>query len=165
MCLAKEEIGKILKNLRVQARMTQKEAAKAIGRKQQIIGHWETGYSQPDVNTLFALCYIYNADINEAFGFTKKKVELTRHEQAVIDAYRKYSDMQAAVDRLLGIDYSASEHAEDLAEHATPPAEPCHAAWNKGLTEEEAVTLVRKRYAAAGEDPAFSATSEKAEGA
>jgi transcriptional regulator with XRE-family HTH domain len=41
-------------------------------------------------------------------------------------------------------------------------ADDYRAAWNKGLTEEEAVTLVRKRYAAAREEPAVSTTSEKA---
>ncbi|WP_369809094.1 hypothetical protein, partial [uncultured Clostridium sp.] len=27
--------------------MTQQEVADKIGRKQPIVGHWETGYSQP----------------------------------------------------------------------------------------------------------------------
>ena len=57
--MTKEEIGGVLKNLRTKTGMTQREVAEKIGRTQQIIGHWETGYSQPDANTLFVLCDIY----------------------------------------------------------------------------------------------------------
>lgn len=70
--MTKEEIGKILKRLRIASGMTQKDVAGILGRNQQIVGHWETGYSQPDANTLFLLCSIYEADINEAFGFPSK---------------------------------------------------------------------------------------------
>ena len=107
--MTKEEIGQILRGLRTSAGMTQKDVAEAIGRKQQVVGHWETGYSQPDANTLFVLCDLYGADINEAFGFTTKKVDLNKHEQAVIVAYRKNPDMQAAVDRLLHIEAAEEE--------------------------------------------------------
>jgi transcriptional regulator with XRE-family HTH domain len=70
--MTKQQIGKILKDLRLKANMTQKEVASSIGRTQQIVGHWETGYSQPDADTLFALCDLYGASVDEAFGYTKK---------------------------------------------------------------------------------------------
>lgn len=69
----KKEIGSILKGLREKSGKTQKEVAELLGRKQQVVGHWETGYAQPDANTLFLLCKIYDADLNEAFGFGNKK--------------------------------------------------------------------------------------------
>ena len=53
MVMTKEEIGEKLKAARISCGMTQQEVANKIGRKQPIIGHWETGYSQPDANTLF----------------------------------------------------------------------------------------------------------------
>ena len=56
--MTKEEIGAVLKGLRTDSGKTQKEVAEILGRTQQIIGHWETGYSQPDANTLFRLCEI-----------------------------------------------------------------------------------------------------------
>ena len=70
--MTKEEIGHVLRQLRMKANLTQKQAAQAMGRTQQIIGHWETGYSQPDADSLFALCEIYGASVDKAFGFTKK---------------------------------------------------------------------------------------------
>ena len=57
--MTKEEIGLVLKELRTSCGMTQKEVAEKIGRTQQIVGHWETGYAQPDANTLFTLCNSY----------------------------------------------------------------------------------------------------------
>ena len=67
--MTKEEIGKILKQLRIDAGMTQKEVAEALGKSQPLIGHWETGYSQPDANTLFTLCSLYGTTVDKAFGF------------------------------------------------------------------------------------------------
>lgn len=69
--MTKQEIGLVLKNLRIQKGLTQKEVAEKIGRRQQIIGHWETGYAQPDADTLFTLCDIYGVSIDDAFGFSK----------------------------------------------------------------------------------------------
>lgn len=71
--MEKKEIGEILKKIRLESGKTQKEVAALIGRTQQIIGHWETGYSQPDANTLFDLCKIYGTTVDEAFGFSKNK--------------------------------------------------------------------------------------------
>lgn len=70
--MTKEEIGLVLKELRTSCGMTQKEVAEKIGRTQQIVGHWETGYAQPDANTLFTLCNIYGVTVDDAFGFQRK---------------------------------------------------------------------------------------------
>lgn len=86
--MTKEEIGNILKELRLKNGMTQKEVASKIGRNQPIIGHWETGYSQPDANTLFTLCEIYGVSIDEAFGFTKKEKNVSLKEYEHIKKYR-----------------------------------------------------------------------------
>lgn len=108
--MTKEEIGAILKSLRNKTGMTQKEVAELLGRKQQIIGHWETGYAQPDANTLFKLCEIYNTTVDEAFGFAFKSPSLTAHQKKVISAYIAHPEMQAAVDKLLGITREEPEY-------------------------------------------------------
>ena len=59
--------------LRENAHKSREEVADLLGKSVKTIGHWETGYAQPDANTLFLLCTIYDADINEAFGFTTKR--------------------------------------------------------------------------------------------
>lgn len=67
--------------------MTQKEVAEKIGRTQQIVGHWETGYAQPDANTLFNLCDIYGVTVDDAFGFQKYN-DISRDEYNYIKKYR-----------------------------------------------------------------------------
>lgn len=90
--MTKEEIGKILKNLRISSGMTQKEVAERLGRKQQIIGHWETGYSQPDANTLFVLCDIYGTSVDEAFGFTKNPKNIAKVNLEILEKYESLDD-------------------------------------------------------------------------
>ena len=65
--MTKQEIGQILKASREAKGLTQKQVAEMLGRRQQVIGHWETGYAQPDANTLFELCDIYDIDVDAAF--------------------------------------------------------------------------------------------------
>lgn len=88
--MTKEEIGAVLKGLRTDSGKTQKEVAEILGRTQQIIGHWETGYSQPDANTLFRLCEIYGTTVDEAFGFKKEKQLITKND---IHLLRKYHEL------------------------------------------------------------------------
>lgn len=107
--MTKKEIGKVLQKLRMDTGKTQKEVAELIGRKQQIIGHWETGYSQPDANTLFELCELYGVTVDEAFEFKNKGNELSQHEKKLIKAYREKEEMREAVDILLQIDSKSNK--------------------------------------------------------
>jgi len=89
--MTKEEIGKILKEARLNAGMTQAQVAKLLGRRQQIIGHWETGYSQPDANTFFVLCDIYKISIDDAFcGGSRIKVNAS--ELKLLQKYRELDE-------------------------------------------------------------------------
>ena len=90
--MTREEIGAILKQLRIDCGMTQKEVAQQIGRTQQIVGHWETGYAQPDANTLFKLCEIYNTTVDDAFGFSKKQRAISNIEWELIKKYHELDD-------------------------------------------------------------------------
>lgn len=114
--MTKEEIGSVLKGLRIDNGKTQKEVAEILGRTQQIIGHWETGYSQPDANTLFKLCEIYGTTVDEAFGFKREKLLVTKKD---IEILRKYHDLdlhgREMVDFTLEKEY---ERSKALAEQA-----------------------------------------------
>lgn len=66
--MTKKEIGEVLKQLRSNCNKTQKEVARYLNKSQQLIGHWETGYSQPDINTLFTLYDFYGTTVDVAFG-------------------------------------------------------------------------------------------------
>ncbi len=85
--MTKAEIGAVLKRLRIASGKTQKEVAQILGRTQQIIGHWETGYSQPDANTLFLLCDIYGTTVDAAFGFARTCGSLTSEDSVFLKKY------------------------------------------------------------------------------
>ena len=90
--MTKEDIGITLKQLRLACGMTQKEVAEKIGRKQQIVGHWETGYAQPDANTLFTLCEIYGTTVDEAFGFVRKNIDISPSDYELIKKFHALDD-------------------------------------------------------------------------
>ncbi len=73
----KKDLGKILKELRIASNLTQKDVAQALGRKQQVIGSWENGISQPDVLSLFELCDLYGTTVDRVFNFTNDYNRLT----------------------------------------------------------------------------------------
>ena len=86
--MTKQEIGQILRAAREAKGLTQKQVATEIGRKQQVVGHWETGYAQPDANTLFELCDLYGISVDEAFGKKKEeKKELAKEAKAFAEAF------------------------------------------------------------------------------
>jgi transcriptional regulator with XRE-family HTH domain len=68
---------------------------------------WESGHTQPDIDTLMRLCCIYHIDdILEIFGYKPPKkatFNLTTQEKNLIEEYRKHPDMQKAVQKLLEI--------------------------------------------------------------
>ncbi|MCL2549237.1 MAG: helix-turn-helix domain-containing protein [Symbiobacteriaceae bacterium] len=62
--MQKKEIARRLQLLRIAAGLTQQKVAEEIGRKQTTVASWETGQSQPDINTLFRLCDLYGVSVN-----------------------------------------------------------------------------------------------------
>ena len=75
--MTRAEIANILNISRKQAGLTQKQAAEAVGKKQQTLASWETAQSQPDANTLFLLFDVYGRSLDEAFGYANT----SRHEK------------------------------------------------------------------------------------
>lgn len=124
--MTKEEIGSILKRLRIENGLTQKEVASKIGRTQQIIGHWETGYAQPDANTLFTLCALYGTSVDEAFGFSKKKSSLSKEDKSLLELYHSLDDfgketIQITMDREIKRSEMINSKEKRIAElEATP---------------------------------------------
>lgn len=66
----KEEVGRVIKESRIAAGLTQKQVADALNRPQNTISAWEVGRAQPDANTLFMLFQVLGRSVDEAFGFS-----------------------------------------------------------------------------------------------
>ena len=85
--MTKDEIALNLKNLRISSGKTQREVAELLGRSQPLIGHWESGYAQPDINMLFALCNIYGTTPDAVFGLKKMDTILSKDDINLLQKY------------------------------------------------------------------------------
>ena len=101
--LTRQEIAKNLRQLREQVGLTQTQVGAILGRNQQSVNHWETGYSQPNIETLLQMFEIYGID--SVFSPSQRyNRQLSREEQVLLTAYQKAPDaIQAAVRRLLDL--------------------------------------------------------------
>lgn len=86
--MTKEEIGRVIKESRVAAGLTQLQVAESLNRPQNTVSAWEMGRAQPDANTLFELFRVLGRSVDEAFGFTKQPFEITSPEKEHIKKYR-----------------------------------------------------------------------------
>lgn len=115
--MTKEQIGEKLKAARISCGMTQQEVANKIGRKQPIIGHWETGYSQPDANTLFILCDIFGTTVDEVFGFKKDRPFISSNDISLLEKYRSLdSSGRTHVDAVLDWEVKRTTQAKEAAD-------------------------------------------------
>lgn len=113
---AREEIAKNICFYRKKAGLTQKQLAEAIGAKKSSISNWELAQNSPDIDTLVEICKILNVTARDMFGIYAgaDAPALSAHEREMVDAYRAHPEMQAAVDKLLGVE--PEERADESAE-------------------------------------------------
>lgn len=130
--MTKEEIGAVLKSARERRGLTQLQVAETLGKRQQTIGNWETGYAQPDANTLFALCDLYNISIDDAFG-GGRHVVVSSSEKEHLEKYRTLDDHGKRV-----VDFLLNEEAARVA--------ASNEQGHNHLTDEEAIALATLRY-------------------
>ena len=63
----------ILKRLRLDAKITQKQLAKEISIGQATISQWESGASKPTADALIALCNYYGVSADFILGISREK--------------------------------------------------------------------------------------------
>lgn len=65
MTMDTKVIGKFLKELRRERKMTQEELGGMVGVTNKTISKWENGNYMPPIDVLMLLCEIYDVTINE----------------------------------------------------------------------------------------------------
>ena len=61
-------IGKRIKELREEIKITQKQLAKLVGKSPTAVASWEQGLSEPCVNDLRLLCSIFEVSADYLLG-------------------------------------------------------------------------------------------------
>ena len=69
-------IGKNIRNLRESANMTQETMAEQLNVTRQAISNWETGKTQPDIDTLHKISALFGTDINEVIYGAKQPARI-----------------------------------------------------------------------------------------
>ena len=123
--MTRQEIGTILQELREKAHKTREEVGDLLGKSAKTVGHWETGYASPDANTLFLLCTIYGADLNEAFGFKSSRPKTSK---AALQLARDYDALDAwgrkALRALADAEMARCEDESQFLAETAPEPEP-----------------------------------------
>lgn len=74
-----------LKEARALSGLTQQQVGDRIGRPQQTLAGWESGRTEPDLNTLAELLQLYGISANSFFGYNGANID----EEHMIDKYRQ----------------------------------------------------------------------------
>lgn len=96
----------LLRDARISRGLKQKDVARRVGIKDNTLSNWETGRTEPDMDTFLALCDIYDIDAADAltlaYGGSRVKTICSTEERSLVEAYRKASeDDRAVVDAAL----------------------------------------------------------------
>jgi len=79
-----EKIGKFIKKIREDNKLTQKELADKLGVTFQAVSKWENGKNVPDISILKEMSKEFNIDINEILEGEKKEVKKTNYLYPII---------------------------------------------------------------------------------
>lgn len=83
------EIGKKLKNARIEAGPTQEKAAEKIDVSRQTISNWENEKSYPDIISVIALSDLYSVSLDELLKGDQKMAEHLEESTNVVKSNKK----------------------------------------------------------------------------
>lgn len=109
-----------LRSLRSEKELTRATLSNLIGISPSSLNMYERGEREPGIETLEQIADFFNVDMDYLIGRqevqrvvdfshlqhndTSNLINVTEHERDVLFAYRSQPDMQAAIDRILGIE-------------------------------------------------------------
>lgn len=83
------EIGKKLKNARIEAGLTQEKAAEKIDVSRQTISNWENEKSYPDIISVIALSDLYSVSLDELLKGDQKMAEHLEESTNIVKSNKK----------------------------------------------------------------------------
>lgn len=85
-------VGQIIKELRTKSGLKQKEIAEAIGATAGMISWWENGRSEPSMEMLVRMSYLFNVSLDVLLGRSIKTPPTKDGINSLIDDYDKQFD-------------------------------------------------------------------------
>ena len=99
----KYEIGSRIRRYRKERGFTQEQLADKIHVTKSRVSNWEQGINRPDADILADLCTALHVSPSALLDVHLTDDELSVHEKKIIAAYRRKTELQQAVDILLGV--------------------------------------------------------------
>lgn len=100
----KYEIGSRIRMYRKESGITQEQLAERIHVTKSRVSNWEQGINRPDADILADICRALNVSPSCLLGVHLSADDLSDRERKVIQAYRRKTEVQQAVNILLGIE-------------------------------------------------------------
>lgn len=100
----KYEIGTRIRKYREDRGLSQKELSQLIGVSNNRISNWEQGINRPDADIIADICRALNVSPSELLDVRLSSDDLNDQERKVIKAYRTKTELQQAVNILLGVE-------------------------------------------------------------
>lgn len=100
----KYEIGNRIRKYREDRKLSQKQLSELIGVSNSRVSNWEQGINRPDADILAELCRALQVSPSELLDVHLSDEEITEQERKVLQAYREKTELQHAVNILLGIE-------------------------------------------------------------
>ena len=102
------EIEKKLKDVRMQAGLTQEQVAEKIMVSRQTVSNWENGKSLPDIVSIMSLSDLYQISIDELLKGDKRMKEKIEKDANIAKANKSVILTTAIITLVVGIIYSIS---------------------------------------------------------
>ena len=100
----KYEIGNRIRLYRKESGLTQEQLADKINVSKSRVSNWEQGINRPDADILADICRALNVSPSNLLDVHLSADDLNDRERKIIQAYRNKTEVQQAVDILLGIE-------------------------------------------------------------
>lgn len=100
----KYEIGNRIRMYRKESGLTQEQLADKINVTKSRVSNWEQGINRPDADILADICRALNVSPSSLLDVHLSADDLSDRERKVIQAYRRKTEVQQAVNILLGIE-------------------------------------------------------------
>ena len=102
------ESEKKLKDVRMQAGLTQEQVAEKIMVSRQTVSNWENGKSLPDIVSIMSLSDLYQISIDELLKGDKRMKEKMEKDANIAKANKRVILTTAIITLVVGIIYSIS---------------------------------------------------------
>ena len=102
------EIEKKLKDVSMQAGLTQEQVAEKIMVSRQTVSNWENGKSLPDIVSIMSLSDLYQISIDELLKGDKRMKEKMEKDANIAKANKRVILTTAIITLVVGIIYSIS---------------------------------------------------------